>query len=81
MHGKVVAKHKQITLKCSDFRDLSCWNDMEFDCVASTGNSLGYVPNEDIPTALESMDKHVKTGGFICFDSRNWVFLPFPIMI
>ena len=69
---KSLAKQKQITLKCSDFRDLSCWNDMEFDCVASTGNSLGYVSNEDIPVALDITDKHVKTGGFICFDSRNW---------
>ncbi len=69
---KALAKQKPIRLECSDFRDLSCWKDMKFDCVASTGNSLGYVSNEDIPKALASMDKHIKAGGFICFDSRNW---------
>ena len=45
---------------------------MKFDCVASTGNSLGYVENSDIVKALEQMDTLVKKGGYICIDSRNW---------
>ena len=32
-----------VDLRQSDFRDLSCWSGMTFDCVASTGNSLPYV--------------------------------------
>lgn len=69
---KSLAKQRRIRLECCDFRDLSCWKDMKFDCVASTGNALGYVSNEDLLKTLENMDVHIKTGGFICFDSRNW---------
>lgn len=69
---KAAAKNKPIELKCSDFRDLSCWSGQLFDCVASTGNALGYVSNEDIATTLSRMDSLVKPGGYICFDSRNW---------
>lgn len=56
----------------SDFRDLSCWEDRLFDCVVSSGNFLAYVSNEDVLKTLEQMDAHVKQGGFLCFDSRNW---------
>ena len=68
---KSLEKQKSIRLECSDFRDLSCWKDMTFDCVASTGNSLGYVSNEDVLKAIQKMDEHVKPGGYFCFDSRN----------
>ena len=43
-----------------------------FDMVMSTGNSLPYVENEQIFTALASMDQLVKPGGYIYLDSRNW---------
>ena len=69
---KAVAKQQPIELKCCDFRDLSVWEDRQFDCVASTGNALAYVSNEDVLKALESMDAHVKPGGYLCYDSRNW---------
>jgi Methylase involved in ubiquinone/menaquinone biosynthesis len=69
---KARQKGVPVELHGSDFRDLSCWDGRLFDCVASTGNALAYVPNEDIPTALERMDRLVKPGGYLCFDSRNW---------
>ena len=69
---KASAKGKPVELKCSDFRDLSCWAGRQFDCVVSTGNALGYVNNSDVVLALEKMDSLVKPGGFLCFDSRNW---------
>ncbi len=69
---KAMAKHKPLTLKCCDFRDLSVWEGQQFDCVASTGNALAYVSNEDVLKTLEEMDAHVKKGGYLCFDSRNW---------
>ena len=69
---KAVNKGHEIELKCSDFRDLSCWGGRKFDCVASTGNSLGYVENLDVVKTLEQMDLLVKEGGYICIDSRNW---------
>jgi len=72
MQKKLDARKQNATLKCSDFRDLSCWGDTEFDLVASTGNSLGYVNNSDVLKTVEEMDSHVKVGGFLYFDSRNW---------
>lgn len=70
--AKSEKKGKGIELKCCDFRDLSCWGDKSFDCVVSSGNSLAYVENVDVLKALERMDSHVRSGGFLCFDSRNW---------
>lgn len=69
---KAHKKGKPFETKCADFRNLSCWDGYMFDCVASTGNSLGYVSNDDVCKTLEEMDKHVNPGGYICFDSRNW---------
>lgn len=69
---KALIKKKPVRLECCDFRDLSCWGDTGFDCVASTGNALGYVSNEDVLKTIEEMDAHVKSGGYLCFDSRNW---------
>ena len=70
--AKAAAKNKPSEMKCSDFRDLSCWKGRQFDCVASTGNALAYVSNEDVLLTLERMDAHVRPGGYLCFDSRNW---------
>ena len=60
------------TLKCSDFRTVADVFDEQFDCVASTGNSLGYVSNEDVLKTLEQMDSLVKPGGYLYLDLRNW---------
>ncbi len=70
--AKAEAKQKPVVLKQSDFRDLSCWKGQQYDCVASTGNALGYVSEADILVTLKQMDSLVKPGGYICFDSRNW---------
>ena len=69
---KAEAKGTPVELKCSDFRDLGCWDERQFDCVASTGNALAYVNNSDVKLVLEQMDRHVRPGGYICYDSRNW---------
>lgn len=61
-----------ITLKQSDFRSVADSFHESFDCVASTGNSLGYVSNEDVLHTLEQMDILVKDGGYLYFDLRNW---------
>ena len=60
------------TLKCSDFRTVADVFDEQFDCVASTGNSLGYVSNEDVLKTLEQMDSLVKPGSYLYLDLRNW---------
>ena len=59
-------------LVCSDFRTVSEKFDEQFDCVASTGNSLGYVSNEDVLKTLEQVDALVKPGGYLYLDLRNW---------
>lgn len=61
-----------VELNCSDFRTLDCWAGRQFDCVASTGNSLPYVTNEDAMAALEKMDSLVVPGGYLYVDIRNW---------
>ena len=69
---KVAKRNADVTLNCSDFRDLSCQDGSTYDLVASTGNSLAYVNNEDVCKTLEQMDHLVAPGGYLYFDSRNW---------
>lgn len=69
---KAQAKNLDIELQCSDFRMVSERFTKQFDCVASTGNSLPYVSNEDVLKTLEQMDSLVKPGGYLYFDIRNW---------
>ncbi len=69
---KARAKGKPVELRQSDFRALDCWKGMQFDCVASTGNALGYVDGKDILRTLEQMDGLIRPGGWLCYDSRNW---------
>ena len=38
----------------------------------STGNSLAHVNNDDVKRTIREMDKLVKPGGYLYFDSRNW---------
>lgn len=61
-----------IDLKRCDFREVSTKFRDKFDCVASTGNSLPYVSNEDVLKTLVEMDSLVKPGGYLYFDIRNW---------
>lgn len=69
---KASAARYDVELKRCDFRNLSCWNGKQFDCVASTGNSLPHVNNKDVFTALEQMNSLVKKGGYLYLDTRNW---------
>ena len=69
---KAAARSIPIALKQADFRKVSACFDRQFDCVASTGNSIPHVPNEDVLTALVEMDRLVKPGGWLYFDVRNW---------
>lgn len=62
----------EVELRQSDFRELTCWEGMRFDCVASTGNSLPYVENSQLLSALGRMDALVKEGGYLYFDMRHW---------
>lgn len=69
---KVDAKGGSIDLRVSDFRDLKKNFSEQFDCVASTGNALPYVPNTEITGVLEQMDALIRPGGYLYFDMRNW---------
>ena len=69
---KCEARNIAANLVCSDFRNVSEKFGEQFDCVASTGNSLGYVSNEDVLKTLEQMDALVKPGGYLYLDLRNW---------
>lgn len=69
---KAAAKGQAIDLRVSDFRELTKHISGQFDCVASTGNSLPYVTNKEVLSVLEQMDKLVRPGGYLYFDVRNW---------
>lgn len=69
---KAKARGYEIDLKQSDFRKVDEAFDTTFDCVASTGNSLPYVTNEEIPLVLSKMDQLVAKGGYLYYDMRNW---------
>lgn len=69
---KIADKGFSPELKVADFRDLSCWGDQKFDVVASTGNAIAYVSNEDVCHVIDEMDRHVESNGFIYIDTRNW---------
>lgn len=61
-----------INLFQCDFRELSKNHRKKYDCVLSTGNSLGHVNNKDVQVTLREMDKLVSNKGYIYIDSRNW---------
>ncbi|MDO5152688.1 MAG: class I SAM-dependent methyltransferase [Eubacteriales bacterium] len=69
---KAAAKSGTIDLRVSDFRELTKAFSQQFDCVASTGNSLPYVTNSEISDVLAQMDALVRPGGYLYFDLRNW---------
>lgn len=66
------AENFAIDLRCCDFRRLTEHFTEQFDCVASSGNSLAYVTNSEVCRVLEQMDALVKDGGYLYFDLRNW---------
>lgn len=61
-----------IDLWTSDFRRLDERFDRTFDCVASTGNSIPYVTNDEVPGVLAQMDRLIRPGGYLYVDIRNW---------
>lgn len=63
MQKKGRCKTLDIELECCDFRTVSGRFSGKFDCVASTGNSLLHVNNEEVLKTLEQMDALVKPGG------------------
>lgn len=69
---KIQAKGFQIPLVPCDFRQLSQHFSSQFDCVMSTGSALAHVSNQDVARTLGEMDKLIKPGGYLYFDSRNW---------
>lgn len=69
---KARKKGLKVELFHSDFRKIAETAPGTYDCVMSTGNSLPYVPNEDVVRTLEGMDRLVKPGGYIYADIRNW---------
>ena len=70
---KAAERGAEVELHPCDFRKLDgVFSGRQFDCVASTGNSLAYVENEEIPGVLRQMDALVRPGGWLYMDLRNW---------
>jgi SAM-dependent methyltransferase len=56
----------------SDILELSQKVRQKFDAVLSTGNSLGHLKPGQLRKGLQEMDKVLKPGGVLYFDTRNW---------
>lgn len=69
---KAQEKGVSVELFSSDFRRINENTNKKYDCVMSTGNSLPYVPNEEVIDTLHKMDLLVRSGGYIYIDTRNW---------
>ena len=69
---KIKSRGYRADLRVCDFRELRASFSGQFDCVASTGNSLAYVTNDEVLHVLEQMDKLIAPGGYLYFDLRNW---------
>ena len=69
---KAAARGHAVNLRVSDFRELTKNFSCQFDCVGGTGNSLGYVKNNEVLAVLEEMDTLITPGGYLYFDMRNW---------
>lgn len=69
---KAAQKGYDVPLTQCDFRELTRHFTRQFDCVMSTGSSLGHVDNEGVRTALRQMDALVRPGGILYLDTRNW---------
>ena len=70
---KAAARGFSPELAACDFRSLdAAFAGRQFDCVASTGNSLAYVENAEIPGVLRQMDVLLHPGGWLYIDLRNW---------
>ncbi|PID27876.1 MAG: hypothetical protein CSB55_07445 [Candidatus Cloacimonadota bacterium] len=59
-------------LEKTDILELSKKVSRQFDAVLSTGNSIGHLKPDQLRKGLEEMDKVLKPGGVLYFDSRNW---------
>ena len=69
---KAAERGLSVDLRQCDFRALRAHFEQKFDCVMSTGNSLAYVPNDELTDVLSQMDSLVAPGGALYFDLRNW---------
>lgn len=69
---KAAVRGRALNLHICDFRNLTEYFQETFDCVASTGNSLGYVTNAEVLQVLEQMDALINPGGYLYVDLRNW---------
>lgn len=69
---KATAKGCTVDLRECDFRKLNTVFHKQFDCVASTGNSLPYVRNDEVMDVISQMDALVRPGGYLYLDLRNW---------
>lgn len=61
-----------VPLVQKDFRSLSEAFSQQFDCVMSSGNALAHVDADGIRQTLKEMDRLIRPGGYLYFDSRNW---------
>ncbi len=76
LRRKARASQLAIKTKQADFRDLEPWQEMNFDAVICSGNSLTLVPQpSDVLKALKSMFRVTRTRGISIIGLHNYSVL------
>jgi len=71
MIDKCREKYPNFNFKCMDARNLSIFNNQEFDFIFFSHNGLDCVPHEDRLIILREVKRVLKPGGYFCFSSHN----------
>ncbi|VAW89732.1 hypothetical protein MNBD_GAMMA17-2076 [hydrothermal vent metagenome] len=66
-----VRQYVGLTFKHCDVRDLSCFDDGEFDFIMFSYNGIDYIDHNDRIKALAEINRVLKPGGLFVFSAHN----------
>ncbi len=66
-----VRQYPELTFKHCDVRDLSCFDDGEFDFIMFSYNGIDYIGHSDRIKALSEISRVLKLGGLFVFSAHN----------
>jgi len=66
-----VRQYPAVSFKHCDVRDLSCFDDGEFDFVMFSYNGIDYIDHNDRIKALAEISRVLKMGGLFVFSAHN----------
>lgn len=66
-----IRQYPGLTFKHCDVRDLSCFDDGEFDFIMFSYNGIDYIDHNDRIKALAEINRVLKPGGLFVFSAHN----------